>query len=80
MELIRALDASLPKRLIIDAVAKLCAKLGISVIAEGIETDTELNALREIGIRYIQGFLFAKPAFEAIPMVQMSAQDMALSA
>lgn len=69
MELIRGLDASLPRRIIVDGVMKMCAALGIEVIAEGIETRAELDALREIGVRYIQGYLFAKPGFQSLPAV-----------
>ena len=70
MELIRNLDASLPRRMIVVGVIKMCGALGITVIAEGIETTGELTALKELGVRYIQGFLFAKPAFEALPKVE----------
>ncbi|MES2721997.1 MAG: EAL domain-containing protein [Pseudomonadota bacterium] len=69
MELIRGLDASLPRRIIIDGVMKMCAALGVEVIAEGVETRSELDALREIGVRYIQGYLFAKPGFQSLPAV-----------
>jgi EAL domain-containing protein (putative c-di-GMP-specific phosphodiesterase class I) len=67
MALIRGLDGSLPRRIIVDGIVKMCAALGVTVIAEGIETEGELNSLREIGIRYMQGYLLAKPAFEALP-------------
>jgi len=73
MELIRGLDTSLPRRMIVDGVVKMCAALGVTVIAEGIETAGELEALRAIGVRYIQGFYFARPAFEALPEVTMHA-------
>ncbi len=69
MELIRGLDASLPRRIIVDGVMKMCAALGVEVIAEGIETRAELDALREIGVRYIQGYLFARPGFQSLPAV-----------
>lgn len=71
MELIRGLDASLPRRMIVDGVIKMCGALGITVIAEGIETTGELAALKELGVRYIQGFLFAKPAFEVLPKIDL---------
>jgi EAL domain-containing protein (putative c-di-GMP-specific phosphodiesterase class I) len=71
MELIRGLDTSLPRRMIVDAVVKMCAALGVTVIAEGIETAGELEALRAIGVRYIQGYYFARPAFEALPEVKL---------
>lgn len=73
MELIRDLDSSLARRVIVAGVVRMCAELGITVIAEGIETEAELAALREIGVRYIQGYLFAKPAFEALPVVRLDA-------
>ena len=41
--------------------------LGVAVIAEGIETEGELSALREAGITMFQGYLFARPAVAALP-------------
>ena len=69
MELIRGLDASLPRRIIVEGVVKMCDALGVAVIAEGIETQAELEALREIGVRYIQGYLLARPGFQSLPVV-----------
>jgi len=80
MELIRNLDASLPRRMIVDGVIKMCGALDITVIAEGIETTGELSALKELGVRYIQGFLFAKPAFEALPKVELGSSALARAA
>lgn len=73
MALIRGLDTSLPRRTIVDGVIKTCAALGVTVIAEGIETAGELEALRAIGVRYIQGYYFARPAFEALPPITLHA-------
>ena len=77
MELVRGLDESLPKRIIIAGIVRMCAELGITVIAEGIETEGELAALRQIGVRYIQGYLLARPAFEALPIVRLDAPRLA---
>lgn len=41
--------------------------LGITVIAEGIETREEATMLRSAGIALFQGYLFAKPAVEHLP-------------
>ena len=68
MELVRGLETSLARRVIVDGVARMCRELGIVLIAEGVETEAELSALQAIGIRYIQGFLLARPAFEALPV------------
>ncbi len=71
MELIRAIDISMPRRLIVESVARLCDKLGIVIIAEGVETAAEYDTLRGLGIRYIQGYLLARPAFRALPSVKL---------
>ena len=71
MELIRGLDASPPRRAIVGAVMRMCREMGIELIAEGVETVGEYQALRAIGIRYIQGFLLARPAFEALPPIAL---------
>ncbi|MDB5719258.1 MAG: hypothetical protein JWM38_2685 [Sphingomonas bacterium] len=73
MELIRDLDSSLPRRMIVGGVVRMARDLGITVIAEGIETEAELAALRDLGVRYIQGFLLARPAFEALPAFTLPA-------
>lgn len=71
MDLIRGLEASLPRRIIVDGVARMCRQLGIILIAEGVETAEELDALRAIGIRYVQGYLFARPGFERLPAADL---------
>ncbi|MFC3580777.1 EAL domain-containing protein [Sphingomonas hylomeconis] len=69
MELLRGIDASLPRRMIVEAVVGLCARLGIRVIAEGIETPAELDAVRSLGVDLVQGYLLATPAFERLPAI-----------
>ena len=80
MDLVRGLEASLPKRIIVEAVVKMCKALNVEVIAEGIETEAELEALRALGVRYIQGYYFAKPGFETLPVVSLMCEQMALCA
>ena len=43
------------------AVVDLCHRLGVSVIAAGVETQDQLNVLKELGCDYAQGSLFNKP-------------------
>lgn len=47
---------------LIDAIATACHRIGIDVIAEGIENEDDLQVCREVEIDLIQGFHFAKPA------------------
>ena len=73
MELIRGIDASLPRRMIVEGVMRMMQGLNIIVIAEGIETEAEFETLAGLGVRYQQGYLFARPALRALPAIRMPA-------
>ena len=75
MELIRGIDSSGPRRIIVEGIARTAQRLGITVIAEGIETIDEWNTLRLLGIRYCQGYFFAKPGFRTIPTVDLPTES-----
>ncbi len=49
-------------RAIVAAVLSMAEELGMSVVAEGIETEHQQGQLRELGCQYGQGFLYARPA------------------
>ncbi len=72
MELIRDIDGSLPRRLIVRSLVNLAKSLGIRVVAEGVETSAELDTLQSCGVRFVQGYFLAKPALETLPMVGFS--------
>lgn len=61
--LIASIHANERRRWLVGSVVEMCARLGAQVVAEGIETHAELEAVRECGVAYGQGFLFAPPAF-----------------
>jgi diguanylate cyclase (GGDEF)-like protein len=42
---------------IVQAILSLAARLGLVVVAEGVESERELNVLRKLGCRFIQGYL-----------------------
>lgn len=67
MDLVRGIEASLPRRMIVESIVRMAAAMDIILIAEGVETIAEYHALRGLGIRYIQGFLLARPGFEMLP-------------
>lgn len=69
MELVRGIDASMPRRLIVEGVIRMAQSMDIGVIAEGIETIEEYRVLRKLGVRYIQGYLLARPGFKALPAI-----------
>ena len=43
------------------AVIDICRQFGASVQAAGVETQDQLNVLKELGCDYAQGALFNKP-------------------
>ncbi len=57
---------------IIKAIINLAHSLGLDVIAEGIETEAQLEILRRLGCEYGQGYLFAYPlnSKDVLNMVQ----------
>ena len=53
---------------VLRAIAGLSASLGISTIAEGVETPEQLRRLKAEGCIEVQGYLFSKPK----PVAQLS--------
>jgi diguanylate cyclase (GGDEF)-like protein/PAS domain S-box-containing protein len=58
---VQKIDQSPENLEIIRTIINLAHTLGLEVIAEGIETDTQRQALLTLGCEYGQGYLFAKP-------------------
>jgi diguanylate cyclase (GGDEF)-like protein len=50
---------------IVEAILSLSARLGLEVVAEGVETEMELTQLRAMGCNFVQGFLTGRPVSEA---------------
>jgi EAL domain-containing protein (putative c-di-GMP-specific phosphodiesterase class I) len=69
MRLIRSADRSGARQAILRAIRRACYDLKIDVIATGVETIAEYRFLAGQRVRLFQGYLFAKPAFEAFPAV-----------
>lgn len=42
-------------------IVNLCSELGAPVVAEGVEVVDELSCVRDLGVRYAQGYLLARP-------------------
>jgi len=69
VKLDRALIAGLSEQAtswrVIGALLSLARGLGLSVVAEGVETEKQLSALRELGCDSVQGYLTGRPAAPA---------------
>ncbi len=69
MELVRGIDRYARRRAIVRAVVGMCRELDTLLIAEGIETAAEAATLRDLGVRYHQGYWYARPALERLPEI-----------
>lgn len=58
---VTGMDRSQEAGAIVRAIVELARVLGLEVVAEGIETPSEARRLREMQVRYGQGFLIARP-------------------
>lgn len=60
--LVRGIDVDPVRTRLVQLLAELCNDLGIFVVAEGVETPNERDALIRLGLDLLQGYLFARPS------------------
>ncbi|WP_294271434.1 EAL domain-containing protein [uncultured Sphingomonas sp.] len=70
MELVRDIDTDPRRRAIVRAMVGMCAELDTLLIAEGIETAAEAATLNDLGVRYHQGYWYARPALGVLPEIR----------
>jgi EAL domain-containing protein (putative c-di-GMP-specific phosphodiesterase class I) len=80
MALTRNIHADRTRRVIVSSITAMCAQLGITVIAEGIESVEEVHCLWDLGIRRFQGYYFARPEIERLPTVRTIGQSLGSAA
>lgn len=66
MALTRGVDQDDVRQAIVAGIVLVARRLGIRIIAEGIETAGERDALLALGVRYMQGYLFARPQLDRL--------------
>ena len=59
------LDRSPKSRVMLEGLVRLCSNLGMSTVAEGVETEAQFALLRAMGVDEYQGYLFARPQWQA---------------
>lgn len=59
--LVQGIDGDPARQAMCDAMVRFAARTGAMLVAEGVETETELETLRYLGIRYAQGYLLGRP-------------------
>jgi EAL domain-containing protein (putative c-di-GMP-specific phosphodiesterase class I) len=73
MALVRNIHLDRARQAIVRGIVTMCGELGVTVIAEGIEHAGERDFLADSGIFLMQGYWFAKPAFQAIADIDVRA-------
>jgi EAL domain-containing protein (putative c-di-GMP-specific phosphodiesterase class I)/CheY-like chemotaxis protein len=61
ISLTRDIDTDRARRALAAALVSFAREMGIGIVAEGIETTSELEALRTLGVRSGQGYLLGRP-------------------
>jgi EAL domain-containing protein (putative c-di-GMP-specific phosphodiesterase class I) len=56
------MDTDPENREIVRTIIMLAHNLGLKVVAEGTETDSQINQLKELNCEMAQGYRFSKPA------------------
>jgi EAL domain-containing protein (putative c-di-GMP-specific phosphodiesterase class I) len=59
--LVEAAPTDRVARAMISAIVRMASDLGVQTVAEAVESDVELEAVRELGVDFAQGFLLGKP-------------------
>ncbi len=61
ISLVRGVDTDEVRAQLVESLVTFSARVGVRLIAEGIETRAELEKLRALGVEFGQGFLFTVP-------------------
>lgn len=73
--LIRGIDRNTRSQQVVSAVVSMCRDLGVKLLGECVETGAECAALLDCGVELMQGYLFARPALEALPEVSWPSME-----
>ncbi|CAN7169835.1 cyclic di-GMP phosphodiesterase [Trinickia sp. LjRoot230] len=58
---ITGIDQNFQSQSLVRSVVSLARAFGFSIVAEGVETEREAQFLKDIGVDYAQGYLYARP-------------------
>lgn len=64
MGFVQKTDVSEKHRAVFEIIVELCNRLKIETVAEGVETEEQLDIVRKAGCTYVQGFLLERPLSE----------------
>lgn len=68
MSIIQGIDKDVDRQNMLDHLISYARSRGIKVLAEGVETQAEMQTVIARGVDYLQGYYIGKPAFEITPI------------
>ncbi|MDF2612438.1 MAG: putative signaling protein [Clostridia bacterium] len=60
-EFIRNIDSEQKNRIILECVTRMGQDLGLDIVTEGIEDESQYNTIKSLGCNYYQGYYYSKP-------------------
>ncbi|MBI4896809.1 MAG: EAL domain-containing protein [Actinobacteria bacterium] len=75
LSLVRGIDTDQPRRALATGLISFAREIDAEIVAEGIETQGELECVRELGVQYGQGYFIARPA----PLAELLVRHIELS-
>jgi EAL domain-containing protein (putative c-di-GMP-specific phosphodiesterase class I) len=80
MSIVRNINGDSRKQRLVDLLCRFVETTDARVIAEGVETPDEAEALRACGVHLLQGYLFGRPAFDLGPHIGPPSESRAFGA
>lgn len=62
--LIQGVNSDPVKWALLETFVNFSKRIGCRILAEGVETEEEMNAVVQLGVDYVQGYFVARPGFE----------------
>jgi len=75
VSLTRGIQGDPAKQALASAAVNFASRLRVSIVAEGVETAQDAEALRVLGVRYGQGYHFARPGPLPLRVASAAAPD-----
>lgn len=75
ISLTKEIDRDVARLALVAALVTFTNQIGARLIAEGIETKATQHALRKLGVRFGQGYLFGRPAPAETVTAELAAYD-----
>jgi len=68
ISLCKGIELSSGRRKLVSALVEVAHELSCRVVATGIERDSELESVRDVGVDFVQGFFVGQPNEEMLPV------------